>query len=850
MEKINCVVERITYRNEENGYAVIRVRASDYLDIITAVGNMPEIHVGAELELRGDWKIDKKYGRQFAVSEFEEKIPATVKGIERFIGSGLIKGIGPKYAKKIVEQFGEETLTVIEEKPERLLEVDGIGKLRVEKIKESWEEQKEIKNIMIFLQGNEVSTGHAVKIYKTYGNESISIVKENPYRLADDIWGIGFKTADSIAEKMGFGHNRYERLRSGIIYTLNKLSEEGNCYSTKNDIIIAGSKLLDVDAGVLESALEKMIVSNDVISETMELNDKVTKDEKETAIYLPVYYYSEIGVSKRLCELAASKNKYAGNDGERLRDSNTISGVIYNTIQEEAIKKSIENKIMILTGGPGTGKTTTTMGIIAAYKRLGAKVVLAAPTGRAAKRLSEVTGMEAKTIHRLLEIKPPQSYNRNENNPIEGDVLIVDECSMIDIMLMHSLMKAIPNTMNLILVGDADQLPSVGAGNVLNDIIDSGRFCVVRLDQIFRQAKESRIIMNAHKINKGVFPDISNGKTTDFFFVERERPEEVLEQIVMLVTEKLPKYYKVRPKDIQVLTPMQRGVVGAVNLNENLQNKINPENKGIKHGGILYKAGDKVMQIRNDYEKEVFNGDIGDIELVDTDNNKLLVDYDGRKAEYEIADLDELTLAYATTIHKSQGSEYSIVVMPVIMSHYVMLQRNLIYTGVTRAKKAIVVVGTKKALSYSINHVTVKERNTRLRYRLSNSDAIEEIDDKYRYNRTRNENIFERLAQSEFRRRFKLGDKDKEFLREKGYDVIRSHAEHFIDERIAPAIIPNDGKQTPMNGHPVFIAQHATATCCRGCIEKWYGIDKNREMTKDEKEYIVDIILKWISMQS
>ena len=731
MEHLRGVVERITYQNAENGYSVIKCAVKNYNDLVTVVGCMPDVHVGSVLYLGGNWRIDPKYGRQFSIETFEETLPATVFGIEKYLGSGLIKGIGPKYAKKIVQEFGKNTLDVIETEPDTLTRVPGIGKLRVERIKEGWQEQKEIKNIMLFLQSHNVSTSHATKIYKTYGNDSIKVVQENPYRLADDIWGIGFKTADTIAEKMGFDHEKYVRLRSGILYTLNKLSEDGHCYATRNLLLKTGSELLSVEDNVLTMTLDEMIRAGDVITEKIPLPEDAAPDMiPEKAIYLPPFYFSEMGTAKRLAAINGNSGGMHVNPAGLADRISCRTGMQYDEIQMQAILTAVQSKVLVLTGGPGTGKTTTTLGIITAFREAGAKILLAAPTGRAAKRLSEATGMEAKTIHRLLEVKPPEGYQKNEEDPLEGDVLIVDECSMIDIMLMYNLLKAIPDTMTLILVGDIDQLPSVGAGNVLRDMIDSACFPVVRLTRIFRQAQTSRIIMNAHRINAGKMPDISNGAKSDFFFMDMEKQaeksgqnpedsvvlaEEALRTITELVTSKLPRYYRTKPSEIQVLTPMQRSVVGAANLNQALQQALNPGEVGLRRGGYLFKARDKVMQIRNNYEKEVFNGDIGVIEFVDLEERELAVRFDDRSVTYDVTELDELVLAYATTIHKSQGSEYPIVVIPILMNHFVMLQRNLIYTGITRAKKVLVLVGTKKALGYAVRNVTVSKRNTMLK---------------------------------------------------------------------------------------------------------------------------------------
>ena len=711
MEYLRCVVERITYQNADNGYTVLKCAAKNAQDLVTVVGVMPDTHVGSVLALEGFWKVDAKYGRQFSVEKFEETLPATVYGIEKYLGSGLIKGVGPKFARRIVEKFGKDTLDVIEENPDALIEVEGIGRVRVERIKKSWEEQKEIKNIMLFLQGHEVSTSHATKIFKTYGSDSISIVQENPYRLADDIWGIGFKTADTIAEKMGIEKDRFIRLRSGILYTLNKLSENGHCYAVREQLIRTAEQLLEVEGAELEITLDEMLRTEDVIRE-------------EEAIYLPPFFFSETGCAKRLLKLLAARRRVQI-AVDAMASFGENQNITYDEVQLEAIRVALSSKVMILTGGPGTGKTTTTMGIIAAYRAAGCQILLAAPTGRAAKRMSEATGMEAKTIHRLLEYKPPEGYQRREENPLEGDVLILDECSMIDIMLMYNLLKALPEHMTLIMVGDTDQLPSVGAGNVLKDIIASDRIPVVRLSRIFRQAQGSRIILNAHRINKGEQIDMRGGRDSDFFFAAKDTNEEVVDLLVKYCTENLPRYYHVDAlQDIQVLTPIQRGICGAVNLNQVLQEAMNPSPVFLRRGGTQYRLHDKVMQIRNDYDKEVFNGDIGVINHVDMEERELTVNFDGREVVYDVSELEELALAYAVTIHKSQGSEYPIVVMPFTMSHYVMLQRNLLYTGVTRAKKILVLIGEKKAVWYAIRNETTADRNTKLAERLR-EDSME-----------------------------------------------------------------------------------------------------------------------------
>lgn len=744
MENIRCTVERITYQNEENGWSVLRVNVKGYKDVVTLVGNFCDTKVGAVLAVEGNWRMDAKFGKQFQAVNWKEELPSSIVGIEKYLGSGLIKGIGPVYAKKIVAKFGEETLNIIEEDIQRLSEVDGIGKKRIDLIAKSWEKQKDVKDIMVFLQGNGVSSAYAAKIYKAYGKESIDKVKENPYRLADDIWGIGFKTADSIAKNMGYAENDIRRCKSGIIYSLNQLANDGHVYATREQLIkdanerlglaeIAANSQMTVPNTSASSPITEEIPLGMVAEPTPQmrppveqaLEELISAEElkvEDECIYLPPFYYSEVGVAKKLLELRNAKqdNLFAGQVNMEAIEKE--SGITYDDVQQAAIHMAAESNVMVLTGGPGTGKTTTTQGIISAWKTAGLSILLAAPTGRAAKRMSEATGMEAKTIHRLLGFKPTEGYKFNEENPLDGDALIVDECSMIDIILMYSLLKAIPPTMRLVLVGDIDQLPSVGAGNVLRDIIESEAIPVTRLTRIFRQAQSSRIVMNAHAINQGYFPNIQNGKDTDFFFIRAEEPQDAVPQIVNLVKNRLPKAYGRPVSDVQVLTPMRRSYCGSDNLNIELQKALNPMGVSLSFGGTLYRSGDRVMQIRNNYDKDVYNGDIGTISDVDLEENELLVSFGDKVVTYEKSELDELVLAYATTIHKSQGSEYPIVVIPVFYSFFTLLQRNLIYTAITRAKKICVLIGQMKALGYAVKNLTVEQRNTKLKERLRTNE--------------------------------------------------------------------------------------------------------------------------------
>lgn len=708
MERLSGIVERITFMNEENGFSVIKIKSKGYPELVTVVGNIAAVNIGAIVKLQGEWGYDSRYGRQFKVACYQETVPATVVGIEKYLGSGLIKGIGPVNAGRIVKKFKEDTIRVIEEEPDRLIEVEGIGSKRVEMIKKAWIEQKEIKNVMLFLQENEVATSYAVKIYKTYGNESIQIVKENPYRLADDIWGIGFKTADRIAGKLGFDKNSYARCRAGIIYVLGQLANEGHCFAVKEQLLQASVEMLEIEPNLIERAIELMLKEDTIFR------------EEEDNIYLPPFYFSERGVARKINELIALASPYNSDNIDTIINSvQKENGIRYDEVQLEAIKTACSSKFMVLTGGPGTGKTTTTLALIKVFEKMGARILLAAPTGRAAKRLSETTGFEAKTIHRLLEYKPPEGYQKNADNPLACDVLIVDEVSMVDIILMYNLLRAVPVTAVVILVGDVDQLPSVGPGNVLRDIIASGIVSVVKLTRIFRQAQGSMIIVNAHRINHGEFPYLKGGRESDFFFIEESDPLRIVEQIKNLCAKRLPAFYGVDPiDDIQVLTPMQRGEAGVRNLNEVLQETLNPSSTWVTSGGVKYKLHDKVMQIKNNYDKNVFNGDIGRIAFLDQEEKKVLIRFEQNDVEYDVAELDEVVLAYATTIHKSQGSEYKIVVAPFVSQHFMMLQRNLLYTCVTRAKQIMVLLGTKKAMAMALKNNKVELRNTLLVERL------------------------------------------------------------------------------------------------------------------------------------
>ena len=704
MERIKATLENVIYHNPENGYSVYQVNEEGTIGYQTVVGTFSDVAEGSLLVLDGVWRTDKRYGRQFAVEAWHEELPSSVLGIERYLSSGLIKGIGPTMAHRIVKKFGKDTFWVLENNPDMLLQVQGIGRDRMKKIKDSWLKQKDVKEIMIFLQGCGVSAAYAVKIYKEYGNESIGKVKENPYCLADDVFGIGFKMADAIAFKLGYSQNDMRRCKAGVVYTLNQLSNSGHCYADRDQLIKYACDLLQVDERLVDEAISVLLFDEALIDD-------------DDAIFLPMFYHSEIGVANKIKTLLRNKTDNLLDGSFDIRRISEQTGIDYDDVQVDAIKQALTSKVMVLTGNPGTGKTTTLLGIIAAFESFKLQILCAAPTGRAAKRMSEATGREAMTIHRLLEYSH-DGFVRNKDNPLTGDVLIIDESSMIDISLMNALIKAIPKKMRLILVGDIDQLPSVGAGNVLRDIIDSRVVPVIRLTRIFRQALSSRIVTNAHRVNHGEMPDITNGKDADFFFLNEDDPERAAGKIVDLVSNRLPHAYGYSIDDIQVLVPMKNSPVGVTNLNIVLQEALNPEGECLIVGSYKFRPGDKVMQIRNNYDKNVFNGDIGTVKAIDIEERTMTVMFD-KEVDYESGEFSELVLSYACTIHKSQGLEYPVVIMPLLMSHYIMLQRNLVYTGITRAKKLCIIIGSKKALAMAVKNESVSKRNTRLKERLN-----------------------------------------------------------------------------------------------------------------------------------
>ena len=715
------LLERISYHNEENDFVVAKLREKEKKELTTIIGNLSGINPGESLKLTGKWVQNKRFGEQFQVETFEVTVPATLLGIQKYLASGLIKGIGSIMSERIVEKFGLHTLEVIEKKPERLSEVEGIGPKRISMIIKAWVEHKEIKEIMIFLQGHGVSAAYSAKIYKQYGDQSIEIVRENPYRLAHDIYGVGFITADKIAQNLGIDRNSLIRAKAGLIYILNQLTEEGHVYYPENQLIHKAKEILNVDEEIVIQAVRELTKEKELFLEDLDPEGNLR------AAYLAPFYVAETGVAQRLMNLKESPSNIRPIHPEKAIEwVQQKLNIELARRQEEAILLAASSKVLIITGGPGTGKTTLITAVLRIFQQLKLRILLAAPTGRAAKRMNEATGWGAKTIHRLLEYSPHKGgFKKDQDDPLEADVVIIDEASMVDTLLMYHLLKAIPSDAHLILVGDIDQLPSVGPGSVLKDIIRSGRFTVVRLTEIFRQAQESMIVVNAHKVNQGQFPvlkEIDKSEKTDFQFIEEEDPEKILQNILDLCSEGIPGQFRFHPlREIQVLAPMHKGILGVANLNTELQKRLNPGQSGITHGAWNFRLGDKVMQIVNNYDKDVFNGDIGWISKIDLEEREVMIDFEGRLVPYDYSDLDEVVLAYAVSVHKSQGSEYPVVILPVVTQHYLLLQRNLIYTGITRAKKLVIMIGTKKALAIAIRNNKPQRRYTLLSERLAAS---------------------------------------------------------------------------------------------------------------------------------
>lgn len=704
------LVERVTFHNAENGFCVLRLKVKGERELITLVGHVPSVTPGEYASASGTWIMDREHGRQFKAVFIKISPPTTLTGIERYLGSGMVKGIGPVYASRLVKAFGAAVFEVIEQTPERLRDVAGIGEVRAKKIVSGWADQKIIREIMVFLHGHGVSTSRAVRIFKTYGNEAVAIVSENPYRLAQDIRGIGFLSADTIAQKIGIALDSPLRARAGIAYALLEAAGEGHCGVPRSHLVALAVELLAIPASLIETAIDQEVAAGNVIADTL---------DDGHGVFLASLYQAERSIAAHLHRLSVGPPPWeAINTANAIAWVETKLGMVLAESQKQAIALALATKLVVITGGPGVGKTTLVNAILTIVRAKRVRALLCAPTGRAAKRLSESTGLEAKTIHRLLEIDPANGqFKRNEASPLECDLLVIDECSMIDVPLAHQLVKAVASDSAVIWVGDVDQLPSVGPGQVLADIINSGKVLVVRLTEVFRQAASSRIVRSAHQINQGYMPTLpTKGEASDFYFVAVDDPDAIAQTIVDLVSTRLPKAFQLDPvHDIQVLCPMNRSLTGARGLNQRLQEALNPPGAhSVEKFGYRFSVTDKVMQIENNYDKNVYNGDIGYISRIDNDEEELVVAFDDQEACYAFGELDELVLCYATTIHKSQGSEYPVVVMPVATHHYMMLKRPLIYTGITRGKRLVVLVGQKRALAMAVKGKHVEQRWSKL----------------------------------------------------------------------------------------------------------------------------------------
>ncbi len=710
-------VAKITYQNPEGRYTVARLEVEEFHEV-TIVGEIFPISKGEEIKVSGLWKMHPRYGLQFQAEQWEKLEPATIEGIERYLGSGLIGSLGPTWARRLVSAFGLDTLRVLSQEPHRLLEVEGIGKIRARRIIQALQSQKGMQEIMVFLQGHGVSSALALKIHRAFGTETIAKVKENPYCLVHEVFGIGFVLADRIARELGISGDSPLRIKAGLLHILGKFSAEGHCFVPLRLLKDNASSLLEADVEAINGALERLAAEGEVILENSDSGDS-------SRAYPKIFYQAEARVAEALRQLLSSPSPLSSPGGGKAMDQiQAPIDLLLEEKQREAVLQATEQKVLVITGGPGTGKTTLLTHLLAQFRRSGVSFALAAPTGRAAKKMAEMAGEEAKTIHRLLEYNPHGGgFQRDDKNPLEADVVVIDEASMVDLLLMDHLLKAVKSQSHLILIGDVDQLPSVGAGNVLRDIIESGVVPVVVLRQIFRQSSESMIVTNAHRILQGQ-PLLFSNETEkpEFVFIEQESPEEILETVKGLVKERVPRWIPGEPnRSVQVLSPMNRGYLGTVNLNRELQALINPDGESVERRERLFRVGDKVMQLRNNYDKGVFNGDLGRIERISRDEEKLTVDFDGVSIAYDFDELDQISLAYATSVHKSQGSEYPAVVIPLHTSHYPMLHRSILYTAVTRGKELAVLVGSKKALWMSIKNIRVEKRFTALKEKLAGS---------------------------------------------------------------------------------------------------------------------------------
>lgn len=717
-EEFSGTLERVVFRNEENGWTVFRLRVEGREDPVAVVGSMSSAQPGVRLRVRGRWISHPRFGRQIQMESCEEELPATEEGIRLFLASGCIKGIGPKWADRIVAHFGASTLDVMDNDPDRMLELPRFGKKRLAAMKESWAEHQGIRELMIFLQPHGVTAGLSVRIYRQYGAQALAVVRENPYRLAMDIHGIGFTTADALARKLGFDESSPLRAEAGVLYTLMHLTEDGHIYYPRNLLVEEASGKLSISPELAEGAVDDLEREERVVIEDLGDHEGVYLSRNHMYESKIAFYMQRLLHSPKSVRFQEPKKLV-----RRILDSMPMQ---LAEEQKKAVYTAASSKVMVLTGGPGTGKTTILNAIIKVFQEARARILLAAPTGRAAKRMSEASGMEAKTIHRLLEYSPAEDgFNRNENNPLACGLLVVDEASMMDTMLMYHLVKAAPVGSTFILVGDVNQLPSVGPGNVLRDVIASGVVPVVELLEVFRQAAESDIICNAHLINKGNMPELhqSGGRKTDFYFFKQDDPEAAADLIVDLVRDRIPRKFGFRSEDIQVLSPMLRGGVGVNSLNRRLQNAVNPQPTSLMRGERQFRLNDRVMQVRNNYDKDVFNGDTGTIIYLDAEEREVTVRFDDRNVNYLWEEMDELVPAYAISIHKSQGGEYPVVVIPLMMQHYMLLQRNLVYTAVTRGRKMVVLVGEWRALATAVRNNHIRKRYTWLAHRLAGSEG-------------------------------------------------------------------------------------------------------------------------------
>ncbi|MCX7666572.1 MAG: ATP-dependent RecD-like DNA helicase [Gemmataceae bacterium] len=726
-EKLTGVVERITFHNMDTGYVVLRVSVRGKQEPVTMVGFISTVVAGEYIEAFGQWVNDRQHGLQFKASELKTTPPHTPEGMIKYLGSGLIKGIGPKYAKRIVEVFGERTLEIIDQSPTSLSEVRGIGPQRLEKIRRSWQEQRGVRDVMVFLQSYGIGTARAVRIYKTYGDQSIELIKSNPYRLTQDIWGIGFKIADDLAKRLGLPEDSPLRARAAIRYVLQMFQEDlGHICYPEEGVISKTQELTNIPLDILRQAIETGRQEDEFVRDSAPKCSRNIPDElAPTLLYTKPMFLAELGVARSIKRLLKGDHPLPHTDTQRaISWVEERMGVELAPAQREALKAAMTHKLLVITGGPGVGKTTIVRGILEVFAAKGLRIGLAAPTGRAAKRLSESTGREAKTIHRLLEVDPTQGgkFKRDREHPLDLDLLVIDEVSMVDVILMNQMLRAVPPWCSLVLVGDVDQLPSVGPGAVLADLIASGVVPLVRLTQVFRQAHQSYIIRAAHSILAGEVPEAAMAPPGDFFFIEANDPETILQRLITVVKERLPLRYGFDPcKAIQVLAPMNKSELGVRNINLQLQQALNPPEKGraqVERFGWTFRVGDKVLQTHNNYQKEVFNGDIGKIVGIDDQESEVLVEFEGRNVLYDFGELDELMLAYCTTIHKSQGSEYPAVVIPLHTQHYLMLQRNLLYTGITRGKQIVIVIGSRKAFEMAIRNQERAMRFSLLRERL------------------------------------------------------------------------------------------------------------------------------------